>query len=381
MLSTIRTCCEVCGSTALETLETFARFPVFMGCTEQAKSDDLMSDMDWDICLNCGLIQLRTLISLDLLYREAHGSGAIGTIWKSHHTAFARFIHQFYPKSVLEIGGSHGVLASQYHLIADVPWHIVEPNPTPVPNCRATFTKGFFTADLRFNRGFDMVVHSHVFEHMYHPHAFLDDLSKHLDPGAMLCFSLPNMQAQLDRKYSNCLGFEHTIYLTEPYILYLLAIHGFEVVQQDYFLEDHSIFYAARKVKSTTEVQLPTGLYAKNLLTFEVFAAYNRALVHDLNMRITSRKLAGSEIYLFGGHAFSQMLLATGLEEAHLCGVLDNDPGKRGKRLYGSSLLVDSPKMLQGKSCPVVILKAGPYTEEIRNDILTNINAGTQFLE
>lgn len=380
MHTTKRTHCEVCASQALQALDTFPQFPVFMGCTHAPRAQDVLADMDWAICSHCGLIQLHTLLPLDLLYPEAHGSGAVGGIWKKHHAAFARFVHQFNPSSVLEIGGSHGVLSVEYHQLADVPWHIVEPNPTPVPGCRATFTKGFFTAESRFERSFDMVVHSHVFEHIYHPRGFFADLRSHLAAGTMMCFTLPHMQTQLERHYSNCLGFEHTLFLTEPYIEYLLATHGFELVQRDYFLEDHSVFYAARKVEGALAATLPS-LYASNQQTFQAFAAYNRALAQDLNTRMAAPELKDSEIYLFGGHVFSQTLLALGLQTERLAGILDNDPGKRGKRLYGAGLMVDSPKVLLGKIRPAVILKAGPYTEEIRNDILSNINAGTLFLE
>jgi 2-polyprenyl-3-methyl-5-hydroxy-6-metoxy-1,4-benzoquinol methylase len=352
-----------------------------MGCTDSEESSDIVADMQWDICRNCGLIQLHTLMPLDLLYYDAHGSGSVGRIWSEHHTAFACFMHQFQPSSVLEIGGSHGVLSVEYHRIGDVRWHIVEPNPRPVPSCRATFTSGFFTPDLRFERSFDMVVHSHVFEHIYHPHAFLSSISKHLVTGTMMCFSMPNLQVQLERKYSNCLGFEHTIFLTEPYVGQLLAIHGFELVQRVYFLEDHSIFFAARKVEGNAEVAFPGCLYAANLGVFERFAAYNRTLALDMNARTASPELAGSEIYLFGSHVFSQMLIALGLRTERLHGILDNDPGKLGKRLYGSTLFVDSPQKLKGKIRPAVILKAGAYTEEIREDILKNINPTTQFLE
>jgi len=49
--------------------------------------------------------------------------------------------------------------------------------------------------------------------------------------------------------------------------------------------------------------------------------------------------------------------------------------------LYGTDLKVESPILLKDIKNPVVILKAGFYNEEIKKDILSNINAGTIFLE
>jgi hypothetical protein len=333
--------------------------------------------MAWSICSSCGLIQLAQLLPLGLLYPVAHGSGVVGGTWRQHHAAFARFLEQFQPTSVLEIGGSHGLLSVEYHRIADIPWHIVEPNPMPVPDCRATFTKGFFGADSRFEHGFDMVVHSHVFEHIYHPRAFLADLRTHLAAGTTLCFTLPNMQVMLERNYSNCLNFEHTLFLTEPYIEYMLAAYGFELLRKEYFLEDHSIFYAAQKFDDIRAAVLPQGLYSKNRKTFTDYAAYYRRLVQELNVAISQ---CPGEVYLFGGHVFSQALLAFGLETQGIVGILDNDPEKRGKRLCGTDLFVESPVVLSRKVHPVVILKAGAYSAEIRADILRNINPDTVFL-
>ena len=50
------------------------------------------------------------------------------------------------------------------------------------------------------------------------------------------------------------------------------------------------------------------------------------------------------------------------------------------KRLYGTDLMVESPEVLRDVSAPVVILKAGIYNNEIKNDILDNINPDTVFL-
>jgi len=60
---------------------------------------------------------------------------------------------------------------------------------------------------------------------------------------------------------------------------------------------------------------------------------------------------------------------------------LDNDIKKQGKRLYGTSMIVESPKMLAGIDNPIVILKAGVYNKEVSDDILDNINSGTIFWE
>ncbi|MHA2054956.1 MAG: class I SAM-dependent methyltransferase, partial [Candidatus Hodarchaeales archaeon] len=69
-----------------------------------------------------------------------------------------------------------------------------------------------------------------------------------------------------------------------------------------------------------------------------------------------------------------------GLSEKHFSFILDNDTAKQGERLYGTGLSVRSPRILKGLDSPLVVLKAGQYTQEIKNDILKNINSSTRFI-
>ena len=84
-------------------------------------------------------------------------------------------------------------------------------------------------------------------------------------------------------------------------------------------------------------------------------------------------------VYLFGAHVFSQTLLNFGIDENSIVSILDNDTKKQGKRLYGTNLTIQSPEVLRDVDSPTVILRAGVYTEEIKDQIL-NINSTTRFV-
>ena len=373
-----RTRCVVSENQDLEFLYSFIKFPVFMGCLDQPADDDLKQDMNWWISQSSGLIQLKDLLPLNILYPESHGAGAVGTLWDMHHKAFARFLSHITPTTVLEIGGAHGILAKEYQQFGQVPWTILEPNPSPVEGCTARFIRGFFDDKFTYDGAVDTVVHSHAFEHIYEPDQFMHHLSQFMDAGKHLVFSLPNMQVMLERKYTNCINFEHTVFLTEPYVEYLLAKHGFKLLAKEYFMEDHSIFYAAVRDPSVEPIALPPGLYEKNKKLYLDYVNYHNELIGELNQKI---KNSGQPVYLFGAHVFAQYLIAFGLDTSRIISLLDNDPKKQGKRLYGTSLTVQSPKVLRDVKNPIVILKAGVYNQEIKDDILGNINSAVTFLE
>lgn len=203
-------------------------------------------------------------------------------------------------------------------------------------------------------------------------------LASYMGSGKHLAFSLPNMQVMLERKYTNCINFEHTIFLTEPYVEFLLAKHGFQLLAKEYFLDDHSIFYGAVRDSSVTPISLPHGLYERNKRLYMDYVGYHEELINDLNRKMRD---TAQPIYLFGAHVFGQYLIECGLDTGRIVSLLDNDHKKQGKRLYGTSLMVQSPKVLRDVEEPVVILKAGVYNQEIKDDILMHINAAVVFLE
>jgi hypothetical protein len=369
------------GGEDLEHLYAFKEFPVFMGTVSHEPSQDIFFDMDWHISRSSGAIQLRHLLPLDIIYPEAHGSGCVGNLWMEHHVMFADFIANYAPTSVLEIGGAHGILSKIYQERSqNVDWTILEPNPTPVEGVKARIIKGFFDDEFQMDAPVDAVVHSHVFEHVYDPQTFVQHISTFLPKDKYLIFSLPNMEEMLRRKYTNCINFEHTVFLTEPYVEYLMRQHGFKLLARQYFLDDHSIFYACVRDVDIEQTSLPSGLYQKNKQLYLDYVSFHEELVSELNSRIHQLE-ADCNLYLFGAHVFAQHLIGFGLDTTRINCILDNDPMKQGKRLYGTDLAVASPRILAADKSPVVILKAGVYSQEIMRDILENINPNTLFYQ
>jgi hypothetical protein len=368
----------VLGNEDLEDLYTFKNFPVFMGCADKDKSTDLLSDMNWKISQNSGMIQLNPLLPLNIVYSAEHGSGTTGKAWDEHHDAFAHFVNKYDIKNVLEIGGLHGILAQKYFdLKGKAKWTIIEPNPIIPKYIPVKVITGFFDNNFTSKEKFDAIVHSHLLEHVYNPDEFMNHQSSFMENGDLLLFTLPNMQVMLENKYTNCINFEHTMYLTEPYIEYFLSKYGFEIVEKQYFRKDHSIFYCARKTSNSTTVELSSNLYELNKNTFQKYIDYHVEDVNKIN-EITSK--AEVPVYLFGAHVFSQYLISFGLDTSNIVCLLDNDTRKEDKRLYGTSLISKSPKILKDIPEALVILRAGVYNDEVKKDILTNINPNVIFI-
>jgi hypothetical protein len=360
----------------LQELYTLKNFPIFMGCVETKYEEDIFFDMEWKICPETGVIQLGRLLPLELLYLNQHNEGC-GSIWMDHYDQFVTFLTKFQPHHILEIGGAHGIIAEKY--LAKVPnteWTIVEPNPTIESTEQIKVIKAWFDDTFTFDKSADAIVHSHVLEHTYDPVSYLTSISSFLTEGDKHIFSFPNMVEQLRRKYTNCLNFEHTVFLSEYFVDYLLQKCGFKILEK-YYYKDHSIFYATERIKqpNTTTVVLENK-YLEYKDLFMEFVQYHLDMIKELNGKIAQTTMP---IYLFGAHIFSQYLIGFGLETTKIKNILDNGPAKQGKRLYGTKLMVVSPKVLKDIGKAAVILKAGIYNEEIKKDILEHINSEIIF--
>jgi hypothetical protein len=358
----------ITGNEDLEHIHTFRSFPVFMGTSTSPYTQDVLCDMSFWISKSSGMIQLNPLLPLDVLYPEAHGAGMVGSSWAIHHQRFAEFISKFDPESVLEIGGAHGLLAKNYQAIKKISWTVLEPNPTPVEGCEANFIKGFFDENFRVSQKPDAVVHSHVFEHIYDPTQFIENLAGFLESGKLLIFSVPNMRVMLERKFTNCLNFEHTIYLSDDYIEFLLQRNGFLIKEKLYYLDDHSIFYAAQKIEEKSITSISDIFYETNKTLYLDYIDFHSSLVASMNKRIASHQ--NRNIYLFGAHVQSQYLIGFGLVIDPIVAILDNDKNKHGKRLYGTDRFVMDPNVLSELESPLVIIRAGTFTNEISSQLM-----------
>ncbi|MBU1203288.1 class I SAM-dependent methyltransferase [Patescibacteria group bacterium] len=365
------------GEKNLEHLYTLKNFPVFMGCVDTPADEDIKADMVWDICSDTGLIQLRKLIPLDILYLDQHNDG-VGKVWQDHYRAFAKFLYKNNPgKNILEIGGAHDIIANNCLELDDkIKWTIVEPNPQYIKNKQIKVIQGWFDDKFSIHESVDTIVHSHVFEHTYEPFKFIEHIAKFLKLGQKHIFTFPNMEEMLKNNFTNCLNFEHTVFLTEAVTEYILEKCGFKILSKEYYGSPHSIFYATEKIALPSNPLVLENKYNEYKKLFMDFVNYHLNMVADLNKKIDSAK---EPVYMFGAHIFSQYLIGFGLNTKKIVKILDNSAIKNGKRLYGTSLMVDSPKILAGQGKVNVILKAGIYNEEIKKDILENINNKISF--
>lgn len=365
------------GEKNFRSLVKIENFPVFFGVTDKDVKEDVYAQMEWLIEDKTGLIQLNKLIPLDVLYQEQHAYG-FGKTWENHYQKFSNYLLEKKPKNVLEIGAGQGRIAQICTENDDIEkWTIIEPNPTFKETKKIKIINGFFDDKFNVNDSFDTYTFSHVLEHAYDPRVFLNHIYMKMKDQDNLIFSYPNLKSWLSKKFTNSLNFEHTIFLTDEHLSSLLEDIGFEIINIKNY-EEHSHFFHVKKSSNPLKNVRFKNLKIEHEKLLMDFVNFHYKEVDKIKDSIS--KYDNPNVFLFGAHIFSQYLTVFGLETNNIISILDNSTQKQGKRLYGTNLYAESPSILKDYKNPIVILRAGPYNEEIKSDIIQNINNKTKFI-
>jgi hypothetical protein len=375
MKFTERSKCVICRNQVLDDFFELKDFPIYMGVTTRESIEDIFLDQKWVICKYCETVQLSKLLPLDLLYPENH-SAVIGNTWKTHHEKFRDFILEDEIASICEIGASHGYLAGLILDKVPMEYLVIEPNPL-IQDPRIVIIDGFVENHLFEAKNFDAIVHSHVLEHIYEPFSFMLNLAMHLKREGSIYVSFPNIERLISTMGSNSLNFEHTYFLHPKNFEWMIQEIGMRIDRR-YSFESHSFFYKCtmdQQSEKCAENNLPK-LNIESRKFIDMWHSLDQ-FVKDTIALLEHQK---ADTFIFGAHVFAQGLLHCGLRNTSICGILDNDPAKEGKRLYGTNLFVHNPDILENLVSPIVILKASHYQEEIKKQILS-INASTLIVE
>lgn len=357
--------CCICRGTDLREKLSIINFPIYMGVTNKNKDSDLFSNQTWIECQQCGCLQLKQLMPLDLIYQSNHHGDVVGEVWQNHHESFAEFITHGNPSNILEIGAAHGYLANM--LIKKLPkatYTIVEPD-TRLSNSRIKLIKGFIEDNFSEISGKDCIIHSHVLEHVYDPIEFMRQISLYADKDCEMYISFPDFNGLINGGSLNSLNFEHTYLLNAKHAELIFEYSGFSIIESTTYLS-HSLFYRLKKVTHALEGEWNFPNLSSQSQKFLILVKNLKRFVKLANSALENFH---GPVYIFGAHVFSQALLVLGLNRTKITGILDNSSEKQNRRLYGSNYQVFSPDVIQNQSEVLIILQASHYQEEIRNQI------------
>jgi 2-polyprenyl-3-methyl-5-hydroxy-6-metoxy-1,4-benzoquinol methylase len=357
----------------LQHLYTLPNFPVSMSCVPLDFNDYKYMDMIFEICPITGFIQLKKIPSMEDIYITSHNT-SYGGIWDKLFDNCVSFIHDSISDisniQLLEIGGGSLKLASKLlQSNLDIKKYTVyEKNLSCIytTDSRIELINEYFLNTTQINDNINIVIHSHVLEHVWNPVDFIESISKQMKNNAYHCFIVPNLQETFNNKYTNALNFEHSFFITEPFIDTILHNNNFDIIKKEYYL-DHSILYMTKYVEKQIVHKPFPNMFDEYHNMAMSFYDYHKEMISNINTTIAS---FDGEIYLFGAHIFSQFLIAFGLDTSRIKGILDNSTEKNNKKLYGTDLCVYFPDVIEPIDKVCVILKVASYHNEIKEQLI-----------
>lgn len=193
------------------------------------------------------------------------------------------------------------------------------------------------------------IVMSHVFEHLYNPRAFIENM--HSANIRSVYISIPNMEELIAMGSSCVLHNEHTFYIDKVFMEWLFSQYGY-VLSDYYEFKRHSLFFHFQKGSD----RKPMQLVSRPDLVERI-----HALLKD-SARFQAITLKPNSFIIPAG-LFGQLLVHS--TAASILGFIDNDSAKQKKRVYGTPYYVYPFDELLNHTNVTVYILAGPYTEEL----------------
>lgn len=351
--------CAVCGAGGLAELLRIPGYPVFQGSVTAPRTDSETAPMIWRHCESCGSAQISPLPPLETIYQAGHATG-LGAAWARHHAAFAQFLVTHAQGGIADVGGGSGTLAMAYRRAGGrAPFTILEPNALRADALPADIIvmDGFLEEAALAATGATTAVMCHMLEHATDLRAALAAIHAALPADGRICVAWPQLEQWTAKGVAGALNFEHGIYLTVPRLLALLSEFGWREIARRRWDENDTLFLALERGTGLAPDARGDG--------GEAVPAYFARLREQAVAAQRAAENHAGEVFLMPASVYSQALLAMGLREERLSGLLDNASAKQGRRLYGTGLTVFPATALGAARDPLVILNAGAHNSEI----------------
>tara|TARA_B110000503_G_C7158571_1_gene418538 strand:+ start:1618 stop:2700 length:1083 start_codon:yes stop_codon:yes gene_type:complete len=356
------------GSTRLFQIK---KFPISMAAVKKNINPE-KKDLNFWINKK-GMIQIFPRVPLKKLYKYQHNEGTIGNTWKKHHLTFFNFCKQNLKGDILELGGGSNSISKLVKDFSKINKFVCLGKNIKKEkiNNKIEYINSFYKLKNKFEK-FDIILHSHLFEHVYDVNKFLKTINLNLKDNGLHIFTMPNMKSWVKSGLANAVSFEHPYYYDQELVKNFLEFNKFKILKKIQFGKQHSIMFKTKKVREKRNFNYNKFKYNKKLFE-QLFSKWKKD-VDKINKNIQKKK----SVYLFGGHIFSQLIIYLQIDK-DIKGILDNDPKKQNKFLYGTRYKIYSPNILKNVSNPYVYMRVGAFSNEIKDQI-KKINKRTVFI-
>jgi hypothetical protein len=356
-----RELCVICENKEFECINSFSNFPIM--ATSSSGKQDILFDYTLILCNRCKCLQLENLVDAKYLYSPVYMNATFSPSWLDHHKTFCQFIVQNTTEtSFLEIGANTGIL---YKIMLDyrsIDYTTLDMYKNNELHSNIKFIEGN-CEDFDYN-GYNTVILSHVFEHLYNPRKFIEKIKN--GNVSSVFISIPNFDLLVKEKAIITIHSQHTFFCGLDYIKYVFSLYHYRC-ETSFTYNGNFKSYMLKFVLDPNMLTLELPFTDKNMLT-DIY-------VNEIN-RISNTKLSKNTLICPAG-IYGQYLYYFIKDKENVLGFIDNNKNRHGKPLYGTDKLVYSPTEIDYKNNHILLCEC-PYKDEILES-LSKISSNIKF--
>lgn len=381
---TTRSTCRLCNSTELELFLDLGMMPL---AGDYLKSDQVGSESFYPLslhrCLSCALVQVLTIISPDVLFRDYRYLSSIGL--KAHFRSYAREMvsrFELADKKVLEIGSNDGVLLGP---LKERGVNVLGIDPASnVSNI--AINKGintlikFFDASLavRISKDYgkmDAIFANNVLAHIDAIEDVFEGITQLLNPTGVLIFEVHYLIDLMKKLQYDFFYHEHLNYYCLTSLSPFLKRFNLEIFD----IKRIPIHSGSIRVyvKFVENKNLNVSHKVKNLLDFEqryfdkgtVFSKFNSKILEtkrDLVIVLNELKARNMKVVGYGAAGRANTLLNyCEIDDSLLKYIVDESPERVGRYTPGTHIPIVLPAVFHSDNIDYVLILAWNYKKMI----------------
>lgn len=265
--------------------------------------------------------------------------------------------------AIVDIGCANGFLLGRLKARGFSRLLGVDPSAACVANMRALGLEGAQGSLTRLDKNlgtFDVVILSHVVEHLRDPRAVLGNVVALLRPGGCIYVEVPDAARYKDYLVAPFQDFntEHINHFSSASLANLMRALGFE-----------STTRGAKVFESSPNMPFPAifGLWRREpshgpvvyerddlLASLTAYVSASNAMLERMSRTIAKVLEQAPKVVVWGtGQLAMKLLLETSLADADIVALIDSNPANHGKKIRG--IAVEPPEALARYPYPIIV--------------------------
>ncbi len=272
------------------------------------------------------------------------------------------------PKNIFQVGCSDGYTLHRFKKAGATHVMGVDPSEACKKVAHSLYKLNTIIGsfeEIKIKKHFDLMIFTHVLEHLYDPLKNLKKSASLQNENGYLLVEVPLFENE--RLFPpGYFTFEHLNYFSEGTLLELLSKAGYspQFIGKYFYNENYPVVTVIAKKDSAISYHQAED-YCKNKKEFKNYIKKERKIWEKIRVKILSEIKKTDKVFIYGcGIHTTQLLASTGIKnKAKIEGLLDSNPSKWGTDIEG--IICKNIEDIEITKDTVIIISSYASQEEI----------------